>query len=144
MLKKHPKVKNFLIWLLCMAICFPIYLFADGLLFGFDAGNKLPGPEEIVWMEVWSSDFEKARIETETFEGFRDISMTRNLLDALCDYNLFYMGVEDIPRLSVKMVLTGGGEYTVVVGNESVNFNGTFRGLRNTDAAQILTQQLLG
>ena len=144
MLKNHPKARNFLIWLLCMAISFPIYLLADGLLFGVDAGNKLPDTEEIVRIEVWSSDFEKVRIETETFTDVRDISMIRNLLDALCDYNLVYMGVEDIPRLTVKMFLANGVEYIVVVGNESVNFNGTFKGLRNKDAAEILTQQLLG
>ena len=144
MLKNHPKARNFLIWLLCMAISFPIYLLADGLLFGVDAGNKLPDPEEIVRIEVWSSDSEKARIETEKFTEVQDISMTRNLLDALCDYNLFYMGVEDIPRLTVEMFLADGGEYTVVVGDESVNFNGTFKALRNKEAAQILTEQLLG
>ena len=144
MLKNRPKARNFLIWLLCMAISLPIYLLADGLLFGVDAGNKLPAPEEIGRIEVWSSDSEKARIETETFTDVRDISMTLDLLDALCDYNLVYMGVEDIPRLTVKMFLNDGVEYTVVVGNESVNFNGTFKGLRNKDAAEILTQQLLG
>ena len=144
MLKNHPKARNFLIWLLCMAISVPIYLLADGVLFGVDAGNKLPDTEKIVRIEVWSSDFEKVRIETETFTDVRDISMIRNLLDALCDYNLVYMGVEDIPRLTVKMFLANGVEYIVVVGNESVNFDGTFKGLRNKDAAQILTEQLLG
>ena len=144
MLKNHPKIKGFLIWLLCVAIGFPIYMLVNAALFGVDAGYRLPEPEEIVQIEVWNSDSEKARIETEIFTEDRDLTMVCNLLDALCDYHLVYMGVEDVPRFTAKMTLTEGSEYTVTVGSESVNFNGTFKGLRNKDAAEILTEQLLG
>ena len=143
MLKNHPKVKNFLIWLLCVAVGFPIYLLVDAALFGVDAQYRLPEPAEIIQIEVWNSDSEKARIETEIFTEDRDLTMVCNLLDALCDYDLVYMGVEDVPRFTAKMTLTDGSEYTVTVGGESVNFNGTFKGLRNQDAAKILTEQLL-
>ena len=144
MLKNHPKIKGFLIWLLCIAIGFPIYMMINAALFGVDAQYRLPEPEEIAQIEVWNSDAEKARIETEIFTEDRDLTMVCNLLDALCDYQLVYMGVEDVPRFTAKMTLTGGSEYTVTVGSESVNFNGTFKGLRNKDAAEILTEQLLG
>ena len=144
MLKNHPKIKGFLIWLLCVAIGFPIYMLINTALFGVDAQYRLPEPEEIVQIEVWNSDAEKARIETEIFTEDRDLTMICNLLDALCDYHLVYMGVEDVPRFTAEMTLTDGSEYTVTVGSESVNFNGTFKGLRNKDAAEILTRQLLG
>ena len=144
MLKNHPKIKGFLIWLLCIAIGFPIYMMINAALFGVDAQYRLPEPEEIAQIEVWNSDAEKARIETEIFTEDRDLTMICNLLDALCDYYLVYMGVEDVPRFTAKMTLTDGSEYTVTVGSESVNFNGTFKGLRNKDAAEILTEQLLG
>ena len=144
MLKNHPKIKGFLIWLLCIAIGFPIYMMINAALFGVDAQYRLPEPEEIAQIEVWNSDAEKARIETEIFTEDRDLTMVCNLLDALCDYHLVYMGVEDVPRFTAKMTLTDGSEYTVTVGSESVNFNGTFKGLRNKDAAEILTEQLLG
>ena len=144
MLKNHPKIKGFLIWLLCIAIGFPIYMMINAALFGVDAQYRLPEPEEIAQIEVWNSDAEKARIETEIFTEDRDLTMVCNLLDALCDYYLVYMGVEDVPRFTAKMTLTDGSEYTVTVGSESVNFNGTFKGLRNKDAAEILTEQLLG
>ena len=144
MLKNSSKLKNFLIWLLCVALFFPVYLVLNALLFGVPAEYRLPEPEEIAQIEVWNSDAEKARIETEIFTEDRDLTMVCNLLDALCDYHLVYMGVEDVPRFTAKMTLTDGSEYTVTVGGESVNFNGTFKGLRNKDAAEILTRQLLG
>ena len=144
MLNNHPKLKKFLIWLLCVALCFPVYLVLNALLFGVPAEYRLPEPEEIVQIEAWNSDSEKARIETEIFTEDRDLTMICNLLDALCDYHLVYMGVEDVPRFTAKMTLTDGSEYTVTVGSESVNFNGTFKGLRNKDAAEILTEELLG
>ena len=144
MLNNHPKLKNFLIWLLCVALFFPVYLVLNALLFGVPAEYRLPEPEEIVQIEVWNSDAEKAQIETELFTKERDLTMVCNLLDALCDYHLVYMGVEDVPYFTAKMTLTDGSEYAINVGSESVSFNGTFKGLRNKDAAEILTKQLLG
>ena len=48
MLDNHPKLKNFLIWLLCVALFFPVYLVLNALLFGVPAEYRLPEPEEIV------------------------------------------------------------------------------------------------
>jgi hypothetical protein len=127
-----------------VALVFPVYLVLNALLFGVPAEYRLPELEEIAQIEVWNSDSEKTRIETEIFTEDRDLTMVCNLLDALCDYDLIYMGVEDVPRFTAKMTLTDGSEYTITLGGESVNFNGTFKGLRNQDAAKILTEQLLG
>jgi len=124
-------------------IFFVLYSLLSVWMWGIDAGKRLPDWETVVQAEVWSSDAGQARIESRTLTRPQDITSACALLALYCDYHLIYMGVEDVPRLTVVMTLEDGSAYTVAVGNESVNFNGTFKGLRNKDAAKILTDVLL-
>ena len=144
MLKQHPKWKRFLVLVLDIVIFVPVYLFLNAVIFGVDAGDRLPPLEDIVQVEIWSSDAQKARLESRTFGKSVDIAVARAMLAEECDYGVFQpLNAEDIPRLTVRMTLTDASEYTVVVGNTTVSFNGTFRTLRDDDAAQVLTRELL-
>ena len=127
------------------ALLFMIYTLIDGICFGFEAGWRIPEHEDIVQIEMWNSDHEKGSIEREICTEPHSLEMACALVSLTCDYKLIPpMNPEDIPRFTMVMTLEDGREYTLRVGDTTVAFNGTYKVLRDIDAAKILTQQLLG
>ena len=145
MLKNHPKIKGFLRWFVRFTVGFFVYLLVYGAIFGIDAGWRIPDHEKIVQIEMWSSDSEKACIEKRTYTEPHNIEVACALVSLTCDYKVMPpLNLEDIPRFTMVMTLDNGRECEVCVGNTTVAFNGTYKVLRDTDAAKILTEQFLG
>lgn len=139
------KMKKALRMILMICVNCVLLVLLNGALLGVDANYRLPEPEEIARVEVYSSDAERVRIDSATATHESDIKVTWALLSLCCDYKVLPpLNPEDIPRFTAVMTLTDGSEYKVVVGNTTVAFNGTYKNLRKEDAAEVLTNELLG
>ena len=141
MLKNHPKLQKFLIWLLVVVISYPVYLFLKGQMYGFSPENYLPAKEEIVQAEVWASDAEKV-YPSKLYPTNREAYEPWLFVRGFCYYRLWPNVAEDIPRVTVLFTLEDGSLYKVVVGDKTVSFNGTFRKLCPENAAEVLTEAL--
>lgn len=125
---------------LLFAIFYVFCQFANGLCFGFEAARKLPDHEAVIQVEVISSD---PSIVAVTYTSENSVALTLGYLSGYCDYTLWHNEETAPGRLTFLITTENGDVVPVIVGDRTISFNGSVRGLRYEKAAQIMTELLL-
>ena len=137
------KLKKFGKFLLRHAVRFAIFVvilqFLNGLSFGFEAVRKLPDYDAVVQVEVIPSDPALAPV---TYTTEKSVVLPLAGLAGYCDYTPWHKEETSPGRLTFLITTEDSEVFTVTVGDKTISFNGSVRGLRHENAAQMLTDLL--
>ncbi len=140
----NDKLKKFGKFILRHAFRFAVFCvmlyFFNGFCFGFETARKLPEYDTVAQVEVIPSDPALASV---TYAFPKSVVLPLAGLAGYCDYTLWH-GEETAPERLTFLITTNDGEvFTVTVGDKTISFNGSVRGLKHENAVQMLTDLLL-
>ena len=116
-----------------------LHLF-NGFSFGFETARKLPDYDSVVQVEVIPADPALAPV---TYTTEKSVVLPLAGLAGYCDYTLWHKEETSPGRLTFLITTEDSEVFTVIVGDKTISFNGSVRGLRHENAAQMLTNLLL-